>query len=66
LIVRFQSCEGAQWAINRYDGQTINQRELRVTIAVDGPHRNRKREVKWESTNLAKITETADVDEDVE
>lgn len=33
---------------------------------MDGPHRNRKREVKWESTNLAKITETADVDEDVE
>ena len=37
-----------------------------MTIAVDGPHRNRKRQAKWESTNLARITETPDVDEDVE
>ena len=66
LIVRFKSQEGAQWAINKFDKQTINGRVLQVTIAVDSHHVvGRRRHAKW-ATNLAQINETNDVDEDLE
>jgi hypothetical protein len=55
------------WAITKYDKKIINNRELLVTVIVEAQHIGRiQQAAKWEPPNLAQISETADVDEDLE
>jgi hypothetical protein len=59
--------EGVLWAITKYDKKIINNRELLVTVIVEAQHIGRiQQAAKWEPPNLAQISETADVDEDLE
>ena len=45
----------------------MNNRELLVTVSVEAQHLGRyQRAAKWEPPNLAQISETLDVDEDLE
>jgi hypothetical protein len=66
LIVRFSSQLGLQWAISHFDGKTINNRRLQVTVAIDSGLPVNKRHTKWEPPNLAKINESNDLDEELE
>ena len=55
------------WAINKYDKKIINNRELLVTVIFEAQHIGRiQQAAKLEPPNLAQISETADVDEDLE
>ena len=59
--------DGVRWAINKYDRNIINNRELLVTVIVEAQHIGRiQQAAKWEPPNLAQISETADLDEDLE
>ena len=68
LVVRFATPEGSQWAINKFNKRIFNGRELHVTFTVESTQESRKRfpPSKWESTNLHKIDESNNGDEEHE